>query len=1297
MPENILPTTIAEGRFEQVLAEILRNEEEGTPIDLEQAVQTHPDLESSLREYFRNRARFEKWAGYIPPTAPPRTVPDLPTGSRIDCYEIIEEIDRGGRGIVYRVRDAELNRSLAVKVLLPKLRDDADAVRRFLEERQVTGQLQHPGIVPVHSVGNLRDGRPYFAMKLVQGRTLAALLAERGLGELGVPATAGPTALATGCQTTTAGGNQTARPALADAPGPPNDLPRFLGIFQQICQAVAYAHSRGVIHRDLKPNNVMVGSFVEVQVMDWGLAKVLANAEAHFTGDPNTIHTVRTGATGVSTADGMVAGTYAFMSSEQAKGQVDRIDERADVFGLGAVLCEILTGLPPYTGASALELYKRAAAGDLADAFHRLDHSGSDAELIALAKDCLAAERDARPRNAGVVAQRLSTHLANVQERLHKAELERAAAEARAREERRRRRWQGTAALIALLFLAAGAGVIFWVRQRSTEIEQAAREHLAEARQLSSAHRYHEAQREASQAEEIAHSGLASEGLRREIIDLLAELRDKANQEITQALDKATHLRDEALAAVNDPVKWAAAMKAANQAERLTDRPDVGDGLRQRARDLVADLEAEEKARRTVARLEAVRARRAGVSQGHEWQYMQTDPEVSRILEEYGVKVGRTEPTTLSAMLSKCPQKVKEALFPALDDWIIREPDATQREWLLAAVRAVDSDPWRNRARATLAMGDLEAMRSLAQIPELARQPPATAVLLGDAIMNKGAASIAADFLRAARQEHPDDYWLNHKLGVCLSWSVTAKDIEEAIRYLTAATSLRPDDPAAWSHLADALTKYGRFSEAEAAYRKAIDLQPDLFVTRYNFGYFLKERRRYADAEVVLRKALKLSPNHAMTARTHVLLGNVLQNQRRTSEALALFREAIDLGPDRETLVSARYQIGCALYDAKQWPDAMQAFRLVLDLQSNHANSHYMLGKTLFEMGRKEEAAACYRQAIIHNSNFEEAYNNLGIAYRALDKWEDSVEAFRRALKINRRLPQANLNLGDALFPHPEHWDEAITAFETSIQLNFHCLEACLSLGYMFFHRQEWDKGIAINQKAIELSRDCAEAHCNLGLCLCGKGEFRAAIEALRRGHEVGSSRPDWTYPSAHWLRDAERLLNIEQRLNEILTGRIQPANNDERLLFARLCHIKREYEAAAQFYEKALADLPKSANTEERASLYCAAAFNAAVAGCSQGGDSAKLDDHQRANRRRQALDWIRSSLALRAELLDAGDRKAQGALEQLSDDWRACVLLRSVREKTEMAKLPDDERANWEKLWTDLAALKNRVRETK
>ena len=162
-------------------------------------------------------------------------MPDL--SGQPSRYQLIGELARGGMGAIFQGRDLELGRDLAVKVIREEHRDHPEMVRRFVEEAQIGGQLQHPGITPVHDLGRFPDGRLFIAMKLVRGRTLAALLEARG--------------------------------------GPDEDRMQFLSIFEQVCQAMAYAHSRGVIHRDLKPSNVMVGAFGEVQVMDWGLAKVL--------------------------------------------------------------------------------------------------------------------------------------------------------------------------------------------------------------------------------------------------------------------------------------------------------------------------------------------------------------------------------------------------------------------------------------------------------------------------------------------------------------------------------------------------------------------------------------------------------------------------------------------------------------------------------------------------------------------------------------------------------------------------------------------------------------------------------------------------------------------------------------------------------------------------------------------------------------------------------------------------------------------------------------------------------------
>jgi hypothetical protein len=285
---------------------------------------------------------------------------------------------------------------VAVKVLKSELRKEAKLVRRFVEEAQVASQLQHPGVPPVHLLGALPDGRPCFAMKLVKGQTLAALLRER--------------------------------------PSPSHELARFLTIFEQVCQAVAYAHSKRVIHRDLKPANIMVGAFGEVQVMDWGMAKVLpegAAAETEEESGGSVIATDRMHDPDSHTRAGSVLGTPAYMPPEQARGELERVDRRSDVFGLGAILCELLTGKPPYGGGDVIV---KAQRGLLAPALERLEACGADAELVSLAKACLSCSPEERPADAGAVARAVAAYQAGVQERLRRAERARAADEARAEE-----------------------------------------------------------------------------------------------------------------------------------------------------------------------------------------------------------------------------------------------------------------------------------------------------------------------------------------------------------------------------------------------------------------------------------------------------------------------------------------------------------------------------------------------------------------------------------------------------------------------------------------------------------------------------------------------------------------------------------------------------------------------------------------------------------------------------------------------------------------------------------------------
>ena len=253
------------------------------------------------------------------PSQEPKSVRE-PMSSHVQRFERLSEVNRGGIGCIEASHDPVIGRKVAIKVLRPELRGDRITEQKFAEEAQITGQLEHPNIVPIYDLCDDTDG-PFIVMKLIRGQSLTELVNEVREEKRG-----------------------------------PERLPRLVQIVLRLCDAVAFAHSRGVIHCDLKPDNVMVGDYGQVYLMDWGVALLLSQRKAHDenpaprvidhtdAASPESLVRVTPGADGVTSK---VWGTPAYMAPEQLGARIHEIDARTDVFGLGGILFEILTGRAP--------------------------------------------------------------------------------------------------------------------------------------------------------------------------------------------------------------------------------------------------------------------------------------------------------------------------------------------------------------------------------------------------------------------------------------------------------------------------------------------------------------------------------------------------------------------------------------------------------------------------------------------------------------------------------------------------------------------------------------------------------------------------------------------------------------------------------------------------------------------------------------------------------------------------------------------------------------------------------------
>ncbi len=382
----------------------------------------------------------------------------------------------------------------------------------------------------------------------------------------------------------------------------------------------------------------------------------------------------------------------------------------------------------------------------------------------------------------------------------------------------------------------------------------------------------------------------------------------------------------------------------------------------------------------------------------------------------------------------------------------------------------------------------------------------------------------------------------------------------------------------------------------------------------------------------------------------------------------------------------------CSPHKPPQWEESIRFATAAVALRPESPRAHMWLAFLLRAKGQLDEAIAEHREAIRLKKDYSWAHHDLACTLDAKGRLDEAIAAYREAIRLKNDCPATHQNLVSCLARNGR-LNEAVAAYREAIQFT-KGIEAhrsftgfLLRIGAALRHKGQLDDAIACYKEAIQLNQDYAEAHCDLGDVLEQKGLFAEALVHRRRGHELGSRNPRWPYPSAGWVRNCERLVELDEKLPAVLSGMKQPADAAERLGLAFVCQLKKRYAAALRFYTQAFAEQPQRADDLSAHHRYNAACV-AALAGCGQGKDAGALAEQERASWRRQARDWLRADLARLAEMIQTGNAQTRQAVEKTLQHWLRDPDFNGVRGPEALGKLPQAERQAWSRLWADVAA---------
>jgi tetratricopeptide (TPR) repeat protein len=976
----------------------------------------------------------------------------------------------------------------------------------------------------------------------------------------------------------------------------------------------------------------------ELWVTDFGLAQVQGDAKLTLTGD--------------------LVGTLRYMSPEQALAQRVPIDHRTDVYSLGVTLYELLTLRPAFGATDRQELLRQIAFEEPRP--RRRLNRAVPAELETIVLKAMAKDPAERYTTAQELADDLERFLKDEPIRARRPTLVQ-----RARKWTRRHKAATRAAVaMAMVCLLGGAGYWYQRHLRLETARQTAQASLSQARALVVDDQFGPARQELAKAK----GALAAE--RSGLADLADEI---------EALDE----------------------EIARYVELLERSDEIDEAILPRG--LAEALSGRDHGR--VAHLPALSSEGSA-------QPEQVAALSRRALSRYGV-LDRDDWSAVLDHSRLTPEQVRRIRQIAYQVLLLLASDAVTWRQDYQTGRRVSSEsaarlaltylrqaelarpPTRRfywqRARWRRLLKDEDGARS---DERRLRQTPATIALdhrlLGQQALAAEDRRTAVKEFEAALRIAPADSWSFAWLGAALVDLGGNEERTQAVRIFTGAIVNRPNRAVLYQLRGIAYGKLHRREDALADYSTAIRLDPTNAEPWTFRGNMYRALGRLREARADQEEALRLRPNYAVA---HVHLGHVFYYLGQLDRAIAEYEKAIGLKPDmpqahaslmrallrqgRTDQVMATYHrqervlerftdayvlVGGALYNDGKFHEAEMAFRNALRFASREEGevAHYDLGNALAKQNELREAIAEYREAVRLNPNFADVYVNLASALSKLGNVADAEAAYREGIRHRPADVKAHYNLAN-LLSRQKRFAEAAAEYRT----------------------------------AVHYQPDYAEAHCNLGGVLMKMGEFAEALRARRRGHELGSRRPDWRYPSGEWVADCERVAKLDAQRPALLRGDMRPTVADDWVILAWIYQQRnrRLYAASASLYTQVFAAFPKETADPAGWNVYNAACA-AVLAGTGQGNDAGGLTAAERTRCRKQAIAWLRTDLAAFARRLQEGRPEDRRLVRDEMEHWLHDDDLSAIRDAAGIARLPADEQQACLKLWAAVDELFHRAR---